>query len=127
MTDCCKTLDISAGSQDLNSAIAGKYEYDQDYKGVPAYKRTSSPTMYLFWQDNRWIVWRKLGEDFYCDPWWAFWNCKGVYGWIRYDDDYKCPEQIGTQWKSAYTQSLDSSIKVSCDNTVSTTTSNPGK
>lgn len=85
--------------------------------------------MYLFWEDNRWVIWKILGQNFYCNPWWAFWNCREVYGWIRYDYNYKCPEKVNSLWKSAYTENIDTGIKVKCsvENTPISTTSNPGK
>ena len=111
--------------------IAGQYEYAKQYKGAPAYRRTTSPTMYLFWEDNRWVIWKILGQNFYCEPWWAFWNCRNVYGWIRYEEYYKCPEKVDSRWKSVYTKNIDPGIRVRCkeDNTptTTTTTSNPSK
>ena len=86
--------------------------------------------MYLFWHDNRWMLWKNLGQTFFCDPWWAFWTCRNVYGWIRYDFDYKCPEQVNFLWKSEFTQSVDAGIRVKgCDGNTptTTTTSTPSK
>ena len=111
--------------------IAGQYEYVQQYKGAPAYRRTTSPAMYLFWEDNRWVIWKILGQNFYCNPWWAFWNCRDVFGWIRYDESYKCPENVNSRWRSVYTQNIDAGIRVRCkkdsEPTTTTTTSNPSK
>ena len=107
----------------------GRYKYDRDYRDAPAYKRTTSPSMYLFWYGNRWVMEGSLGDVTVCNPWWAFWNCQERHGWIRYNGDYVCPENVASTWKSAYTQSVEPAIAVtgaSCSNSGSTTTTAPG-
>ena len=128
ISECCLELEISATNIRLNNMIKGKYQYDQMHNGAPAYIRTTSPRMYLYWENNRWMMWKNLGQTFYCDPWWAFWNCREIYGWIRHDSHVQCPETINNQWKSGFTKRIDSSIRVQCsgDNT-ETTTTKPGE
>ena len=114
---------MSSSDIRLHGIIKGKYKYDRMHNGAPAYKRTTYPRLYLYWANNRWLVWKNLGQTYYCDPWWAFWNCREVYGWIRYEYDYQCPGQVNNQWQSGLTHDVDNSIQVKCtqDNTETTT------
>ena len=104
------------------------------YNGAPAYKRKitrenwQTREIYLYWANNRWMVWRNLGQTYTCKPWWAFWNCREVYGKIRYESKYQCPGQIGDQWKSFLTHTIDTSIQVRCtQDDTETTTPKPGE
>ena len=108
--------------------IEGKYKYDQMLNGAPVYKRSTMPRMYLYRVNDQWVMWKNIGQTYYCDPWWAFWNCHEVYGLIRHESENQCPGNLDNQWNSGLTQSIDTTIQVKCTKEDSkTTTVKPGE
>ena len=57
-----------------------------------AYYKRSPDEMYLFYQDNRWVLEEVLGK--YSDE-----DVVEYHGWIRHEGPPTCPEQVEDTWK----------------------------
>ena len=118
---CCDTLGIMAETQtDLDKIIPGKYQYYRDYQGYPSYKKktndddSSSLPLFLFYNENRWVMEPKLGSI-------TSGSGKELWGMVRYNGSYVCPEDVGKGWmyysdSSGIVNEVDETIIVACGN-----------
>ena len=96
---------------DLDGRILGQYRFNEDYYGYPVYKKTSFPHLYLFYHENRWVLESKVGKVMHPTG-------RELWGWIRYNGTYICPNTVGQQWMyyadSVGIMGIDNTINVSC-------------
>lgn len=116
---CCDTLEIKADTKtEIDEVVPGKYFYYQDYQGYPAYKKkpstplSSAFPLYLFYNENRWILEPTLGST-------TTLTGKELWGLLRYNGSYMCPESVGNQWmyyadSSGIVDTIDETIVVTC-------------
>jgi len=115
---CCDILDVdSSTNTELDQMVSGQYYYYRDYKGYPSFRKEVDDMgvlvpLYLFYHDNRWVVEPMLGAVTTADG-------EELWGLLRWNGTYKCPENVGRQWtywvyESGIVDKHDEPIDVSC-------------
>ena len=92
--------------------IAGTYQFLKEFNGRNAYKHISRNLFFFFIEGNeitgnsRWVIEQSM------DPQSKYWT---LHGYIRYENDVSCPENVGKQWANVWKDgAIDQNIEVQC-------------
>ena len=101
--------------------IAGTYQFLKEFNGRNAYKHISRNLFFFFIEGNettgnsRWVIEQSM------DPQSEYWI---YHGFIRYENDVSCPENVGKQWANVWLSTeylsiwkdgaIDQNIEVQC-------------